>query len=64
MKQERTVIHTDKAPPPGPYSQAIACNGFVFVSGQTSDDPVTHEPVHDSVASPDRADPHPHPLYP
>jgi len=51
MKQERTVIHTDKAPPPGPYSQAIACNGFVFVSGQTSDDPVTHEPVHDSVAA-------------
>ncbi len=29
------TIHTDKAPQAiGPYSQAIKCNGFVFVSGQ------------------------------
>ena len=29
------TIQTDKAPQAiGPYSQAVVCNGFVFVSGQ------------------------------
>jgi 2-iminobutanoate/2-iminopropanoate deaminase len=49
MKKE--VIYTDKAPEPGPYSQAIKYGDLIFVSGQTSDDPVTHEPVKDSIAS-------------
>ena len=48
---DRRVIFTDKAPEPGPYSQAIAYGNLVFVSGQTSDDPVTHEPVKDSIGS-------------
>lgn len=49
MKKE--VIYTDKAPEPGPYSQAIKYGDLIFVSGQTSDDPVTHEPIKDSIAS-------------
>ncbi len=34
---DKTVVRTDSAPAPfqgAPYSQAIAANGFVFVSGQ------------------------------
>ena len=48
MKKE--VIYTDKAPKPGPYSQAIRYGNLVFVAGQTSEDPKTGKPVHDSVA--------------
>lgn len=48
MKKE--VIHTEKAPKPGPYSQAIKFGNLVFVAGQTSEDPATGKPVHDSVA--------------
>jgi 2-iminobutanoate/2-iminopropanoate deaminase len=33
-------IHTDQAPAAvGPYSQAIAANGFLFISGQIALDP-------------------------
>lgn len=48
MKKE--VIYTDRAPEPGPYSQAIKHGNLIFVAGQTSEDPVTNEVVHDSVA--------------
>lgn len=48
MKKE--TIYTDKAPEPGPYSQAVKFGNLVFVSGQTSEDPETSESVHDSVA--------------
>lgn len=38
------TIHTDKAPQAiGPYSQAVKCNGFVFVSGQIPINPSTGE---------------------
>jgi len=38
----RQAIRTDKGPTPiGPYSQAIVANGFVYVSGQTANDPAT-----------------------
>jgi 2-iminobutanoate/2-iminopropanoate deaminase len=41
MKKE---IKTDKAPKAiGPYSQAIAANGFIFASGQIPIDPATGE---------------------
>ena len=41
MKKE---IKTDKAPQAiGPYSQAIAANGFLFVSGQIAIDPASGE---------------------
>ncbi len=49
MKKE--VIYTDKAPDPGPYSQAIKYGNLIFVAGQTSEDPVTNEVIHDSVAA-------------
>jgi len=47
---DKQVVYTDKAPEPGPYSQAIVYGNLVFVSGQTSDDPETHEPIKDSIA--------------
>ena len=47
MKKE--IVYSDKAPEPGPYSQAVKYGNLVFVAGQTSEDPVTNKPVHDSV---------------
>jgi 2-iminobutanoate/2-iminopropanoate deaminase len=49
MRKE--VIYTDKAPEPGPYSQAIKYGNLIFVAGQTSEDPITNEVIHDSVAA-------------
>ena len=38
----RELIQKDAAPPAiGPYSQAIRCGGFLFVSGQIATDPIT-----------------------
>ncbi|MEO0078037.1 MAG: RidA family protein [candidate division WOR-3 bacterium] len=38
----RIPVLTDKAPQPiGPYSQAVKCQGFVFISGQLGIDPET-----------------------
>jgi 2-iminobutanoate/2-iminopropanoate deaminase len=47
----KEVIHTEKAPKPGPYSQAIKYGTLIFVSGQTSEDPITNQVVHDLVAA-------------
>ena len=45
-----TVIHTERAPKAiGPYSQAIAANGFVFASGQIPVDPATGEIAGDTI---------------
>lgn len=42
----KEVVHTPQAPQAiGPYSQAIICNGWVFVSGQLGLDPTTGELV-------------------
>lgn len=36
----KTIINTKDAPAPiGPYSQAVAANGFLFVSGQVAINP-------------------------
>ena len=41
---EINLINTPNAPAPGGhYSQAVVCNGLVFVSGQLSIDPQTGE---------------------
>jgi 2-iminobutanoate/2-iminopropanoate deaminase len=48
---QKEIIYSAKAPEPGPYSQAVKYGHLVFVSGQTSDDPITHEPIKDSIAS-------------
>jgi 2-iminobutanoate/2-iminopropanoate deaminase len=38
----KSQIHTEKAPAAiGPYSQAISCQGFIFVSGQIALNPKT-----------------------
>ncbi len=43
-------IHTDQAPAAvGPYSQAISCNGMVYLSGQIPIDPATGEIVAGSI---------------
>jgi 2-iminobutanoate/2-iminopropanoate deaminase len=42
----KKVINTSEAPAPiGPYSQAIAAGGFIFVSGQIPSNPSTGEIV-------------------
>jgi 2-iminobutanoate/2-iminopropanoate deaminase len=47
----RTVIHTAAAPEAvGPYSQAVAANGFVFVSGQVPFEPSSMEMVSGTIA--------------
>ena len=46
------VVHTDGAPEAiGPYSQAIAVDGWVFASGQIAIDPESGELVTGDVAS-------------
>lgn len=42
----RKQIATELAPgPAGPYSQAIAANGFLYTAGQTPHDPVSGDAV-------------------
>jgi len=48
---QKEIIYTNKAPEPGPYSQAVKYGDLIFVSGQTSEDPQTNKPIHDSVAA-------------
>jgi 2-iminobutanoate/2-iminopropanoate deaminase len=46
----KTVINTVNAPAPiGPYSQAIAAGGFLFVSGQVAIDAATGELILDDI---------------
>ncbi|MCC7445893.1 MAG: reactive intermediate/imine deaminase [Anaerolineae bacterium] len=48
----RQVIQSDSAPKPiGPYSQAIASNGFVYTAGQLGLDPATGQLVEGGVAA-------------
>lgn len=49
---ERRIIATPKAPGAvGPYSQAVACDGWLYVSGQIPLDPLTGEMVPGDVAA-------------
>jgi 2-iminobutanoate/2-iminopropanoate deaminase len=46
MTHTPTAVHTDAAPRAiGPYSQAVAAGGFLFVSGQIPLDPATGQLV-------------------
>ncbi len=46
MTAKRRTVRADKAPAAiGPYSQAIACGGFLFCSGQIPLDPATGKMV-------------------
>lgn len=48
----KKIILTEKAPAPiGPYSQAVAVNGLLFVSGQIAIDAVTGELVMSDIES-------------
>ena len=44
------ILHTEKAPAVGPYSQAVEANGFVFVSGQLGLIPDTGAMAHSLAA--------------
>jgi 2-iminobutanoate/2-iminopropanoate deaminase len=48
---ERKVVTTDNAPKAESYSQAVQYGNLIFVAGQTSEDPATSRPVHDSVGA-------------
>jgi 2-iminobutanoate/2-iminopropanoate deaminase len=46
----KTIINTNNAPAPiGPYNQAIAAGGLLFVSGQIAIDPASGELVLDDI---------------
>ena len=47
---DQVRIHSEKAPAAvGPYSQAVMCDGFLFVSGQIPLDPTTGELVQGNI---------------
>ena len=47
---KKTIIETRNAPSPiGPYSQAVACNGMLYLSGQIALNPETDELVTSSI---------------
>jgi 2-iminobutanoate/2-iminopropanoate deaminase len=47
-----SVINTDNAPKAiGPYSQAVAANGFIYVSGQVPIDPHTNVIVSGNISA-------------
>lgn len=46
----KKILNTDQAPAPvGPYNQAIAYNGVLYVSGQIALNPATGELVMDNI---------------
>ncbi|HLF65254.1 MAG TPA: Rid family detoxifying hydrolase [Saprospiraceae bacterium] len=46
----KTPINTSHAPMPiGPYNQAIAAGGMLYISGQVAIDPVSGEMVQDTI---------------
>ncbi len=48
----RKAVTTSKAPKAiGPYSQAVKCNGLIFVSGQVAIDPATQQVIDGDVAA-------------
>ena len=48
-KPAKTIIKSEQAPQPiGPYSQAVAANGFLFVAGQVGANPQTRQLVTES----------------
>jgi 2-iminobutanoate/2-iminopropanoate deaminase len=45
MSSAKSITAPDAPAPIGPYSHAVAANGFLFCSGQTPTDPATNELV-------------------
>ena len=50
MSSARSITAPDAPAPIGPYSHAVAANGFLFCSGQTPTDPATDELVQGDIA--------------
>jgi 2-iminobutanoate/2-iminopropanoate deaminase len=49
---DKKAVSTDAAPKAiGPYSQAIICNGFAFLSGQIPLDPATNTLIEGDIAA-------------
>ena len=50
MKKVKRIITTDQAPAPvGPYNQAVAHKGTLYLSGQIAINPATGEIVRDTI---------------
>jgi 2-iminobutanoate/2-iminopropanoate deaminase len=48
----KATISTNRAPSAlGPYSQAVVCGGFIFLSGQIALDPETNQLVEDDIVT-------------
>ncbi len=47
--QIKTITTSDAPAPIGPYNQAVAANGFLYVSGQIPLDPATGELVNGTI---------------
>lgn len=46
----KIIINTDQAPAPiGPYNQAVAFNGLLFMSGQIAINPATGDLIQDNI---------------
>lgn len=46
----KRIVYTDKAPvPAGAYSQAVECNGTLYIAGQVAIDPETGRMVEGSI---------------
>jgi 2-iminobutanoate/2-iminopropanoate deaminase len=50
MSSAQSITAPDAPAPIGPYSHAVAANGFLFCSGQTPTDPATGELVQGDIA--------------
>jgi 2-iminobutanoate/2-iminopropanoate deaminase len=49
--QKTAIIAPGLAPPAGPFSQAIEVGGFLYVSGQVGQDPVTGKVVEGGIVA-------------
>jgi len=45
------IVSPKLTPPVGPFSQAIQCNGFIYLSGQVGQNPATGKLVEGGVAA-------------
>jgi enamine deaminase RidA (YjgF/YER057c/UK114 family) len=49
-RKTRVAVRTNAAPAPGGhYSQAISCDGHIYVSGSGPYDPITHNIMGDTI---------------
>lgn len=49
---KEAIFPADVAPPGNPYSPAIRCGGFIFISGQVAKDPETRTIAGTTVSEP------------